>query len=249
MMVSAAESGRGVNGLITMRPSSLTIATLSLVLLSMSVAHAALAQEANATDPAWKAVEPPADLKEILKKRPSGVRLGVALVVPIMTTLGKSHGMTGVSPAAFPYISWHPARGVVTDAYCAARRNGDEYAQRVADDFARRLHKAGQATDWVEGKNGACHSWGKNVWGVYIGLAVPFSTTVPDGDRKTLREVMMTTSGGLSLQPWDYVSIMVGPVFSLIAIEREDETKYRKAAFGGMVGVGGSFDLGGLFFP
>jgi hypothetical protein len=195
--------------------------------------------------------EPPEILKKALESRPSGVRLGVALAVVGGDVSGDGVGGAYPRPVAFPYLSMHLQRGIVTDAYCEARKYGPEYAREVAWEFAERLRTTPEYDDleWEKDSPGACHTWWPfNIVGLYIGMAVPHSTLVTQGGRATATSVPVLASLGFSIQFSDYISAMLGPTFTMTEFTRADESQYWRPGLGYLFGIGGSLDLGTSIF-
>lgn len=191
---------------------------------------------------------PPPLLAEALKTRPSNLRLGLALATQLAGTfgIGPEGGLMVPRPMAFAYLSFHPSRGIVTDAYCASRVYGEAYAQQEADRYADELKAAGVDTEWKKGSRGACNYW-RSIFGLYLGMAFSHDASVRSDDRFVLRNVAFTISTGAAIRMSDYLAILLGPSLSGVTYERADDTKDFQWALGGMVGIGGNLDLGRHF--
>ena len=195
-----------------------------------------------------KVPAPPPLLAEALKARPSNLRLGIALATQLAGTFGTGPegGLMVPRPIAFAYVSFHPSRGIVTDAYCASRIYGDAYAQQEADTYADELRAAGVDTEWKKGEGGACNYW-RNIFGLYLGMAFGHDASVRSDGRFVLRNVAFTVSIGASIRMSDYLAILLGPSLSGVTYERADESKDLQWGLGGMVGIGGNLDVGKHF--
>jgi hypothetical protein len=195
-----------------------------------------------------KVPAPPPLLAEALKTRPSNLRLGIALATQLAGTfgIGPEGGLMVPRPMAFAYVSFHPSRGIVTDAYCASRTYGEAYAQQAADEYADALTAAGVDTEWKKGVSGACNYW-RSIFGLYLGMAFGHDASVRTDGRFVLRNVSFTISAGASIRMSDYLAILLGPSLSGVTYERADDTKDIQWGLGGMVGLGGNLDLGKHF--